>query len=140
MEWETIRGILLNRKQDDAVIPVHLDDAEVRGWSAVNFGVRLRDRTPQQIADVILQALELRLSDGGEASDQLASPIARHPSRVATPQPTPTQKSPTGALAIWIEKRDYLQQQEAITSDAAQKFALMKQIEEAKAKIRELEG
>jgi hypothetical protein len=57
MEWETIRGILLNRRKDDAVIPVHLDDTDVSGWSPVNFGIRLRDRTPQQIAGVILQAL-----------------------------------------------------------------------------------
>ena len=46
----------------------------------------------------------------------------------------------SGALVIWREKLDYLQQQEAITADAAQKFALKKQIEEAQQKIRELGG
>ena len=60
MEWETIRGILLKRRKEDAVIPVHLDDTDVRGWPAVNFGIRLRGRTPQEIADIILQALATR--------------------------------------------------------------------------------
>jgi hypothetical protein len=60
MEWETIRGILLNRRKDDAVVPVHLDDTEIAGWSAVNFGIQLDGRTSQQIADVILQALGRR--------------------------------------------------------------------------------
>ena len=59
-----------------------------------------------------------------------------------TPPPFSPAASPSppsaGALAIWQEKLDYLQQQEAITADAAQKFAIKKQIEEAKSKIREL--
>lgn len=42
------------------------------------------------------------------------------------------------ALKIWIEKLEYLQEQEAVSSDPAQKFALRKLIEEARAKIREL--
>ncbi len=42
------------------------------------------------------------------------------------------------ALALWREKRDFLREQEAIAADPAQKFALMKQIEEAERKIREL--
>jgi hypothetical protein len=40
----------------------------------------------------------------------------------------------------WREKLAFLQQQEAVTTDANQKFALRKQIEEAKAKITELES
>jgi hypothetical protein len=44
------------------------------------------------------------------------------------------------AVKLWQEKLDYLQQQEAISADAAQKFALRKQIEDAREKIRELGG
>lgn len=43
-------------------------------------------------------------------------------------------------LDTWREKRDYFQQQEAITADPDQKFALHKKIEEATAKIAELEA
>jgi len=39
--------------------------------------------------------------------------------------------SDLSALAIWQEKLDHFQRQEAITSDPAQKFSLKKQIEEA---------
>ncbi len=46
----------------------------------------------------------------------------------------------TGALALWKEKLDYLQQQEPVTTDANQKFALKRQIDETQRKIRELDG
>ena len=49
-----------------------------------------------------------------------------------------SSSSGSSALEIWREKLDFLQRQEAITADAAQKFALKKQIEEAQAKIAEL--
>ena len=69
LEWETIRGILLNRRKDDAVIPVHLDDTVIPGWSTVNFGIRLRGRTPQKISEIILDALAMR--DPQNASQQI---------------------------------------------------------------------
>ena len=56
MEWDTIRGILLNRRQDDAVIPVHLDDTEILGWSEVNFGIKPKGRSAEEIASLILEA------------------------------------------------------------------------------------
>ncbi|MGH8579906.1 MAG: hypothetical protein ACREVK_07240, partial [Gammaproteobacteria bacterium] len=43
------------------------------------------------------------------------------------------------ALETWKKKLDYLLQQEAIAADPSQKFGLVEQIEEAKAKIKELE-
>lgn len=46
----------------------------------------------------------------------------------------------TGALATWKDKLSYFREQEAITADPAQKFALKKEIEEAERKIRELQG
>jgi hypothetical protein len=60
LEWETIREILLLRRKDDAVIPVHLDDTEIPGWSAVNFGIQLNGRNAGEIANLILEALALR--------------------------------------------------------------------------------
>jgi len=41
-------------------------------------------------------------------------------------------------IELWQERLGFLQEQEAIAADPAQKFALKKQIEEAKAKIEEL--
>ena len=47
-------------------------------------------------------------------------------------------KAPSPAVAIWQEKLEFLQAQEAIVADPSQKFALRKQIEEAQRKIQEL--
>lgn len=55
------------------------------------------------------------------------------------PKTVPDKKS-NPALKIWLEKLDYLQQQEAIASNPAIKFELQKQIEECQQKIRELGG
>jgi Leucine-rich repeat (LRR) protein len=60
MEWTTIRGILLNRHEEDAVIPVHLDDTEIPGWPAVSFGIKPKDRSAEEIAGLILEAYRLR--------------------------------------------------------------------------------
>ena len=60
LEWETIRGILLTRRKDDAVVPVHMDATPIPGWSVVNFGIRLKSRSPQAIGQVILNALDFR--------------------------------------------------------------------------------
>jgi internalin A len=60
MEWETIRGILLNRRSDDAVIPVHLDDTKILGWPEVNFGIELKGRSAETIARLILEAYRQR--------------------------------------------------------------------------------
>ncbi len=53
-----------------------------------------------------------------------------------TPRTLPSEAA--SAVALWREKIEFLRQQEAITSDPAQKFSLKKQIQEAEAKIAEL--
>ena len=44
------------------------------------------------------------------------------------------------AIDLWKEKREFLEKELAKTSDSAQKFSILKQIEEAKEKIAELTG
>ncbi len=58
------------------------------------------------------------------------------------PGGTPSGGAATGEdpLAIWRERLTHLLREEAIVSDAGQKFTLSKQIEEARARIRELGG
>ncbi len=70
--------------------------------------------------------------------------------RPGSPSPPPSSPSPpvaaapvvpeSSALAGWREKLEFFRQQEVIVVDPAQKFALMKQIEEAERKIRDLGG
>lgn len=61
-------------------------------------------------------------------------------SRGARPRSPALVAPEDGPLGWWREKLAYLQKHEVIAVDPAQKFTLKKQIEEAKQKIRELEG
>jgi hypothetical protein len=61
------------------------------------------------------------------------------PQRISSPA-APRRPRNSAALELWHEKLSYLQQQEAISAEAAQKFALKKLIEEARDKIIELGG
>jgi len=69
------------------------------------------------------------------------------PQPAASPGPAPVFPGtaqaahvPSGALALWMEKLAFLEKEEALAADGAQKFALKKQIEEARAKVREHGG
>ncbi len=55
-------------------------------------------------------------------------------------QPPVTTESESGPLGTWKRRLQFLQIEEAKASNTAQKFELQEQIQEAKAKIRELEG
>jgi len=70
----------------------------------------------------------------GEKPSSMPAPAGSAPHAPGTIQ------SESGPLATWKEKLEYLQEQEAITADPAQKFALKKQIQEAHQKIRDLGG
>lgn len=67
------------------------------------------------------------------------SPPAAPPPAASPPAAPPTTASPPG-LAEWKEQLNHLLREEAITSDALQKFTIKKQIEQARQKIRELQG
>ncbi len=60
VEWNTIRGILVSRRKDDSVIPIYLDKTDIPGWPIVNYGIELRERTPKQIAELILKIIAKR--------------------------------------------------------------------------------
>jgi hypothetical protein len=58
----------------------------------------------------------------------------------AAPPRSPTVSLRSGALAVWQERLEFLQVEEAKAVDPVAKFSLRKSIEEAKAKIREHGG
>jgi tetratricopeptide (TPR) repeat protein len=92
--------------------------------------------TPDEAKKAVLTAV----ADGrpGKPATAPAFPGSSQPAAPAASGPAPAfPAAPSGALATWKEKLEFLQEQEAIAADPAQKFALRKQIEEAKAKIRE---
>lgn len=75
------------------------------------------------------------------------SPASGPPNAASHPAAAPLAASfpgsaPAGgrALAVWREKLEFLLEQEALASDPSQLFALRKQIEQARKKIKGLGG
>ncbi len=60
LEWSAIRTILLERRPEDAVVPVELDDTRVEGWEPIDFGIRPQGRSGEEIADLILDTYRIR--------------------------------------------------------------------------------
>ena len=82
---------------------------------------------------------ELDAESSPSQSEELPAATTEPPASPPA-NPSPPQPPLTAATAIWQEKLDYLRQQEAITADPTQKFALKKQIDEAQRRIAELGG
>lgn len=40
LEWHVVRTILLERRKEDAVIPIHLDGTKIEGWEVIDRGIR----------------------------------------------------------------------------------------------------
>lgn len=74
-----------------------------------------------------------------DAEPQSARPTAQSGREAALPQPA-APGSPTypRAVAAWRKKLEFLLEQEALTSSPAQRFELSEQIDECRAKLREL--
>jgi tetratricopeptide (TPR) repeat protein len=78
---------------------------------------------------------------GAAPTQTHASPEPTYPGGAVQATPVPGGGGPQSkALALWKEKLAFLEEQEAIAVDGPQKFALKKQIEEAREKVREYGG
>lgn len=61
LEWDSIRAVLMQRRRDDAVVPILLDGARVEGWEAVDLGViRKAGQSGRAIASELLQIYKRR--------------------------------------------------------------------------------
>src|SRR5262245_26611311 len=61
VEWHTIRVVLAQRREDDAVVPVQLDDTVVPGWEIIDIAIRRKaSQSGSEIADKLLQVYRLR--------------------------------------------------------------------------------
>ena len=113
-------------------------------YRAIGFGRSVKDAFDQGVTALMLEGIseektpELLTREGVDASQVIlvdaesfgADPVAAAPSKPNT--------GGRAAADIWREKLAFLQEQEAVSSDPAQKFALRKQIDEAQKKINEL--
>lgn len=60
LEWRVVRD-LIKRRQASAIMPLRFDDTEIPGLFSTDGYVWLADRSPQQVAALILQRIEIKL-------------------------------------------------------------------------------
>lgn len=90
LEWRIVRTLIMNR-QAATIMPLRFDNTEIPGLSPIDGYVWIGGRSPQKIADLILERMEINVSH---------TPA---PSPSSTPtSPTPTPASP--GWRIWKEK------------------------------------
>lgn len=65
VEWNAIRAMLLERRSEDAVVPVQFDDTDIDGWERVDFTIPRENRTAREIADVLVKAYQHRYPPTG---------------------------------------------------------------------------
>lgn len=124
LEWRAIRD-LIKKRQTSTVMPLRSDNTEIPGLFSIDGYVWIDGRSPQEIANLILQRLQV---NAGQPSPSSPSSLPKLP------------VPPPRALETWREKLNQFEDDLAITADPARKFELKKLMEEAKAKIREFGG
>ncbi|PPK73907.1 TIR domain-containing protein [Methylobacter tundripaludum] len=55
LEWDVMRNMLIECKNDDRVVPVSLDNTKIEGWQTIDFCIERGRRTANQVADIILE-------------------------------------------------------------------------------------
>lgn len=58
LEWRAIRDII-KRRRDQDIVPLRFDDTEVPGLFSVDAYIDLKDRDPEEVADIIFDRLKL---------------------------------------------------------------------------------
>ncbi len=72
IEWHAIRVVLMERRKDNAVVPVHIDGTVVEGWEGIDYGIRKGRKTGRQIAEAILDVYRQRSPDLQRDSESVA--------------------------------------------------------------------
>ena len=58
LEWRAIRDII-KRRRDQDIVPLRFDDTEVPGLFSVDAYIDLKERDPEEVADIIFDRLKL---------------------------------------------------------------------------------
>ena len=58
LEWRAIRDIIKQRRDED-IMPLRFDDTEISGLFSVDGYIDLRERDPEEVADIIFDRLKL---------------------------------------------------------------------------------
>lgn len=133
LEWRFIRQLICT-SDTDRIMFLSFDDLGAVPEIGILSGdgyVSIGKRPAQEIADLILQRLEVNIEKPGIPPGQGAT---------LTTCAGKTPPPPSSALNMWQKKLAFLQAEEAKAVDAEQKFAIRERTEEAKDRIRELDG
>ena len=57
IEWDAVRTMLIERRDDNAVMAIRMDMAPIPGWQSIDFHISRKKRTAEQIAGLILQKI-----------------------------------------------------------------------------------
>ncbi|MBF0551670.1 MAG: toll/interleukin-1 receptor domain-containing protein [Deltaproteobacteria bacterium] len=122
------------------LVPVRVALCHPTGLLNTIIHIDLVGLDAEQARNILLDGLK----PDGKPTSPPAYPGAGQAEAGVTMQPTHVTRQdfpgmPSSALDVWREKLEFLRCQEPIITDPAQKFALKKQIQEAEAKVIELE-
>lgn len=126
--------------QERTLLPVRIASCHPAGLLSTRIYIDLVGLGDEQARDTLLAALQPR----GKPASPPAYPGTGAEETGAAAQPAHVARryfpgSASSAVYVWREKLEFLRSQEPTIVDPAQKFALQKQIQEAKAKIAEQE-
>ncbi|MDX1998257.1 MAG: TIR domain-containing protein [Thermoanaerobaculia bacterium] len=130
------------RGEKRKLIPLRVAPCSPTGMLKTLIWEDLVGLTPDAAKEAVLAAVRAgRAKPPGPPMFPGVAGIAGRRSRPGPPYPVaPLPVGNPKALALWSEKLAFLEQQEALAVEANQKFALLKQIEEARRKVREYGG
>ena len=89
LEWDGMRECLVFRRKEDRVIPVHMDETEVPGWSKLDLGINRERKSAKTIAHEILGVYQDRLEKQGSA----LSVISQKESPIPKPKKRPKKRT-----------------------------------------------
>ena len=95
LEWRAIRELIKQRKAE-SVMPLRFDDTKIPGLFSIDGYVRIDDRAPEQIAQLILQ----RLGNESGAPANTVQNLAQSIPQAESPKPRALTKSDRPQLQI----------------------------------------
>ena len=130
------------RGLDRRLIPVRVDRCHPEGLLKAIVYIDLVGLGVEQARHALLDGLSERAKPTHPPSfpGQLGAAGVAHKATPTIAHPTEFPGVSSRATSLWREKLAFFLEQEPLISDTTQKFALRKQVEEIRAKIRELGG
>jgi tetratricopeptide (TPR) repeat protein len=86
LEWRAIRDLIKKRKTSD-IMPIRLDSTHISGLFSIDGYIEINDRSPEEIANLILQRYEINYQKSPTTSQSVVDKTKE-----------PKQKTPTPSL------------------------------------------